>query len=94
MADLSPVREEKLKEVYLSVAGGGDEGATIQDVASRMKVPQKDGSAKPMQVTPYLREMLDQCVQLGWLYKEQSIIQTGRGARMGWRYFVTPEEQQ
>lgn len=83
MGEITPIREEKLKQVYLCVHGAGEAGATIQEVAKCLQI----------KVTPYVREMLDQLIALHWARKEQSIIQTGRGARMGWRYFVVPDGQ-
>lgn len=83
MADFSPIREERIKQVYAIVRRAGDAGATIQEVAKALPA-KADG--KPMTVTPYLTGMLDELVAAGWLRKEQSIIQTNRGARMGWRF--------
>lgn len=83
MNNLSPIREAKLKEVYLCVHGAGEAGATVQDVAKCLNV----------KVTPYVYELLDQMIDLNWARKEQGIIQTGRGARMGWRYYVVPESE-
>ena len=82
MAEMSIVREEKLKEVFTCIDRAGDAGATVLDVATCLN----------MKVTPYLREMLDQLVSFGWVRQEQSIIRTSRGARMGWRYFVIAEQ--
>lgn len=81
MNNLTPIREAKLKEVYLCVSGAGESGATVQDVAKCLNV----------KVTPYVYELLDQLIAMQWARKEQGIIQTGRGARMGWRYYVIPE---
>ena len=75
---ITPIREEKLKQAYTCIHGAGDAGASVQDVAKCLKIG----------VTPYLREVLDQLIEVGWVRKEQGIIQTGRGARMGWLYFV------
>lgn len=83
MDKLSPIREAKLQEVYLCIRGAGEAGATVQDVAKCLK----------LRVTPYVRDMLDQLIELRWVRKEQGIIETGRGSRMGWRYFDVPEGQ-
>lgn len=81
-------KQKRMEDAYRIVERAGAGGATIAEIAKAMPVAENQ---PPMKVTPYLLSILDECVRIGWLYKEPSTIQTGRGARMGWRYFVTQE---
>lgn len=82
---MDSIRDVRRQQVYDCVYRAGQAGATIQDVAKAM--PKKaDGEA--MTVTPYLTGLLDQLVAEGHLRKEPSMIETGRGLRMGWRYWA------
>jgi hypothetical protein len=84
MADLSPIRKQTFKRVYDCVKGAGAFGMSIREAAV---------CAGFKGTSPMVTEMLDQLVSTNWQRKEQSILQTGRGARMGWRYFATSDSE-
>lgn len=81
MAELTPAREQKLNEVYTCVSRAGEAGASVSDVATCLN----------MKISPHVRALLDQLVELRALRKESGVVQTPRGLRTGWRYFVVPE---
>lgn len=94
MTKTTPVREKQLQNIYDIVSRAGASGMSIADVARAMPKRKVKGVEVEMKVTPYLRDMLDQLVdEFHVLRKEQSIISTERGDRMGWMYFVVPESQ-
>lgn len=80
MDKLSPVREQRLKDTYQCVEGAGASGASARDVAKCLKLT----------VSPHIFELLDQLVELGWARKEMGIVETGRGLRSAWRYYIIP----
>lgn len=90
MADITPVQEARMKQIDEIVQRAGATGATISEIAKALPVA---ADQKPIKVTPYLLGLLDKCVEVGWLRKEQSYFQTGRGLRMGWRYYAVLESQ-
>lgn len=80
------IKQERYNRIFQVIGRAGDSGATIREVAEGLTadgLPFKGAS-------PYLTNLLDEMVRFGWLRKEEGIIQTGRGARIGWRYFVVP----
>lgn len=79
MAEELDIRQKRREEVYRCVERAGQDGASIKEVSKCMNFKR---------VTPYLTDLLKECEERGWLYKQPSIIQTERGARMGWRYFA------
>lgn len=79
MVELSPIRKQAFQKVYECVRGAGAAGMSIKQVGE---------CAGFRGASPYITEMLDQLVATNWLRKDQVILQTGRGARMGWRYYV------
>lgn len=79
MTELSPIRKQTFGKVYSCLRGAGAAGMSIREVAE---------CAGFKGASPMILEMLNQLVTSNWLRKEQAILQTGRGARMGWRYYV------
>jgi hypothetical protein len=71
--NVSPIRENRYKEIYACVQASGGVGVALKEVAECLKV-------KP---TPYIGELLSEMVGYGWLRREWSM-----GKRMHYRWFV------
>jgi len=73
----SQIRDTRYNQTWQCVVAADGAGVTVQDVAKCLGV----------KVTPYLRQILDEMVGFKWVEKKQEMIQTGRGLRMGWKFY-------
>lgn len=74
----SELYNKRLSEVLAVVTAAGEGGASVADVAKSLG----------LQVTPYLRGLLDKLVELDYLVKLPMELETGSGRRLGWVYYL------
>lgn len=81
---MSIIRDEKMNKVYRAIWQLSRDGAepTAANIAR----------AVGMRKTPYLMGMLSEMLAMGWIAREQSVVTTDAGQRLGYVYSVVTRE--